>query len=269
MSEMTISIRELQLLEMDILRAVDKLCRDNALTYYLGEGSMLGAIRHQGFIPWDDDLDILMPRADYEKFLSLRDQLPATLKVQHHTTTPHYWSPSIKVRLLDNSRFAQQHIARLTDENGPYIDIFPLDTVPAEKSPAQKKQSRRFRILRALLMGKARVRPLTNWKNILFRILSRPVPYAYLHRALDEVMTAQSGPDCTYYVNNGSYYDRVKETAPIDWYGAPRYVPFEDGEYPVPQKAEELLTRIYGDYMTPPPEAERGVHHYFGENAGE
>ncbi|MBQ8751893.1 MAG: LicD family protein [Clostridia bacterium] len=269
MSEMTISIRELQLLELDILRAVDKLCRDNELTYYLGEGSMLGAIRHQGFIPWDDDLDILMPREDYDKFLSLRDQLPATLKVQHHTTTPHYWSPSIKVRLLDNSRFAQQHIARLTDENGPYIDIFPLDTVPAEKSPAQKKQSRRFRILRALLMGKARVRPLTNWKNILFRILSRPIPYAYLHRALDEVMTAQSGPDCTYYVNNGSYYDRVKETAPIAWYGAPRYVPFEDGEYPVPQKAEELLTRIYGDYMTPPPEAERGVHHYFGENAGE
>ena len=114
MPETTLSIRDLQLLELDILREVDALCRENGLTYYLGEGSMLGAIRHGGFIPWDDDLDILMPREDYETFLTLRDQLPGTLTVQHHTTTHPYWSPTIKVRLKDNSRFAQQHIARLT-----------------------------------------------------------------------------------------------------------------------------------------------------------
>ena len=90
-----------------------------------------------------------------------------------------------------------------------------------------------------------------------------------IFRQLDRHMTSLSTPDGAYYVNNGSYYDRVKETAPKEWYGEPRYVPFEDGEYPVPQQAERLLTRIYGDYMTPPPESERGIHHYFGEGSGE
>lgn len=269
MSEPSLSIRQLQLLELDILRAVDTLCRENGLTYYLGEGSLLGAVRHQGFIPWDDDLDILMPRADYERFLALRDQLPATLTVQHHTTVRPYWSPTIKVRLLDNSRFAQRHIAHLTADNGPYIDIFPLDTVPDEDSKAQRRQSFAFRVRRALLLAKAHVRPLKNAKNILWRLLSHFVSYDRLFRGLDKSMTALSTPDGAYYVNNGSYYARLRVTAPKEWYGTPRYVPFEDGEYPIPQQAEKLLCRIYGDYMTLPPESERGIHHHFGENAKE
>lgn len=269
MSDSPFSLRELQLAELAILREVDALCRRHGLTYYLGEGSLLGAIRHRGFIPWDDDLDILMPRADYERFLTLRQELPPTLEVQHHTTVSPYWSPTAKVRLLDNRHFAQQHIAHLTEHNGPYIDIFPLDTVPAEDSPAQRRQTRRFRIWRALLMGKTRVRPLTNAKNILWRVLSRPFTLRFLFRRLDRCMTALSGPEDAYCVNSGSYYDRRKETAPVSWYGEPRLVPFEDGEYPVPREAEKLLTRIYGDYMTPPPESERGIHHFFGDGSSD
>ena len=82
-------------------------------------------------------------------------------------------------------------------------------------------------------------------------------------------MTALSGPEDAYCVNSGSYYDRRKETAPVSWYGEPRLVPFEDGEYPVPREAEKLLTRIYGDYMTPPPESERGIHHFFGDGSSD
>ena len=192
MADAPFSLRELQLAELSILREVDALCRRHHLTYYLGEGSLLGAIRHHGFIPWDDDLDILMPRADYERFLALRGELPPTLAVQHHTTVKRYWSPTAKVRLLDNRRFAQQHITHLTDQNGPYIDIFPLDSVPTEDSPAQRRQTRRFRIYRALLMGKTRVRPLNNAKNILWRVLSRPFPLRFLFDRLDRCMTALS-----------------------------------------------------------------------------
>jgi hypothetical protein len=137
------TVRELQLLELSVLKEVDRICREQGFTYYLGEGTLLGAVRHGGFIPWDDDIDILMPREDYERFLRLAPGLIGDdFEVQHWTTIPRYWSAFAKVRLRDTSLFYQPPIAHLTDNNGPYIDIFPLDSVPKLRSAAQDRQKR-------------------------------------------------------------------------------------------------------------------------------
>lgn len=253
-------IRHLQLRQLSILKEVDRLCTASGITYYLGEGTLLGAIRHQGIIPWDDDIDILMPRDDYERFLRLA---PGLIKpdyaVQHWTLTPKYWSVFTKVRLLDNSEFYQPPIEHLTQHNGPYLDIFPLDSVPEEASEAQNKQKWALtRYRKALSYKRGDTRPKTKQTKRIRR-WSYFVTIPWLYRKIDETYRALSAPENRYWVNLASYYSAAKETFPIEMYGEPRRVPFEDGHYPVPAQAESILERIYGPTYMELPEIQNRV----------
>lgn len=256
-------IRELQHLELTILREVDRICRENGLTYYLSEGTLLGAIRHKGFIPWDDDVDISMPREDYEAFLKIAPGvIDATFEVQHWTLVPNYWSVFAKVRLLDNSVFHQPPIAHLTPHNGPYIDIFPIDSVPAQASPAQEHQKSRMTYYRkALSYKRGDTRPKTS-KTRLTRLRTYFESIRGLYKKIDETYRMLEGPDDAFRVNLASYYSAARETFPKEFYGTPRYARFEDGEFPIPAEAEAVLERIYGpDYMTMPEIDKRKIKH--------
>ena len=145
-------LRKLQLIELDILKEVDRICKKHHIIYYMAEGSLLGTIRHHGFIPWDDDLDIMMLRKDYDKFLELAPhEIGKEYEIQHSSTIKNYWSPFIKVRYLDNSEFAQKHIAHLTEHNGPLLDIFPVDNVPKVDSLGQHLQAIKIKSDRGML----------------------------------------------------------------------------------------------------------------------
>lgn len=263
-------LRQLQLAELSILREVDRVCTDLGIRYYLGEGTLLGAIRHHGFIPWDDDIDILMPRDDYERFLRLAPrELAAEFAVQHWTRTPKYWSAFAKVRLLDNSVFYQPPIAHLTEHNGPYLDIFPLDRVPELASPAQNEQKRLFtKYRKALSYKRGDTRPKTKQTKRIRR-WSYIVTIPWLYRKIDETYRLLDAPDHQYWVNLASYYPAVKETFPIEMFGEPRLVRFEDGEYPVPAEAEAILEKIYGDYLRLPEIEKRVVKHHMRYRPGE
>lgn len=256
-------VRQLQLLELSILKEVDRLCREHGITYYLGEGTLLGAVRHQGFIPWDDDVDLLMPRPDYDRFLQLApESIDPRFEVQHWTTIPQYWSAFAKVRLLDNSQFFQPPIAHLTANNGPYLDIFPLDSVPAQRSAAQAKQKQRFTLYRKSLSYKrGDTRPKT-LKTKFMRFYSYFVRIPWLYRKLDQTYTCLAGPANRYWVNLASYYSAAKETFPKEMYGTPRYIRFEDGDFPVPAEAESILETIYGPrYLHMPEIDQRRIKH--------
>ena len=167
-------IKELQNIELNILLDVDKVCKKHNITYYLGEGSLLGAVRHKGFIPWDDDLDILMKRDDYEKFLKIAQfEMGENYEIQHPSTVYSYWSPFIKVRLLGNQKFRQKHIAHLTENNGPYIDIFPMESVPAQFSLGQAWQGLKINLLRAMLSYKLVLRKPDNVRRKIVTASSR------------------------------------------------------------------------------------------------
>ena len=126
-------LKEVQQKELQILLEVDRICKRNGLTYYLIGGSALGAVRHGGFIPWDDDIDIAMPRDDYRKFLKLCSrELPAEYFLQTYTSQPDFPYPFAKVN-LNNTTFIENRLHKLNIHHGIFIDVFPLDGVPHRK----------------------------------------------------------------------------------------------------------------------------------------
>lgn len=257
-------LRELQLIELDILKEVDRICKKNKITYYMAEGSLLGAMRHQGFIPWDDDLDIAMLRSDYEKFLKIAPkEISKKYEIQHQTTIKNYWSPFIKVRYLDNSKYAQKHIAHLTNHNGPLLDIFPIDNVPKENNLKQYIQAFKIKLYRGMLGLKLYRKP-KNLKTYIVWFLAKFYTIKNLHQKLDKTFKKYNNENNPYLVNLASYYNYKKQTFLKDFYGTPRYVKFEDIMVPVPKEAEKILTKIYGeDYTNIPPIEKRITKHHF------
>ncbi len=262
-------IHELQQIVQGILLDVAQVCREEGLRFYMAEGSLIGAIRHHGFIPWDDDVDIAMPREDYEKFLQVAQaRLGDRYKVQHSTTVENYWSPFIKVRLVtDDPKFRQMHIAHLTKDNGPVLDVFPLDNVPKLSSFGQKLNRKLIGIFRGMITRKLGCLPHNTLASAGVYYLSFLFSMKRLHRILHWLHTHYNSPDNGYIVNWASYYALEKETFPREAFGQPLFVPFEDYEMPVPSDYDTVLRTIYGDYMTPPPEDKRVIKHHFGVNS--
>ncbi len=241
------TIKRLQEIELDIVLEVDRICKEHNITYYLGEGTLLGAMRHHGFIPWDDDVDIIMPMKDYKKFLQVAPEaINEKYKVQHSSLQDNYQSIFAKVRLLDNSEFFQHSLEGITDENGPYIDIFPLNTVKEHSLDKCKKSKKMLSDCRkAISYNIGDTRPKTI-RTKLFYLTVKNKSVTALHKQVDEIFNSLEEADGTSYANYASYYSIAKQIYPISYYGQPRYVEFEGKRLPVPQKAEEILFTIYG-----------------------
>lgn len=258
-------LRQLQLLELEILLEVDRVCKKYNIKYYLGEGTLLGAVRHQGFIPWDDDIDILMKREDYEKFLEIAPkELGKDYFLQNNLSEKNFWVFFSKVRLLRKTDFNQLDIANLTENNGPYIDVFPLDYVPRKSSFKQLYTAKKIRAYRYILFYKTKAlkKPKTKKRKILY-YLSNFYTVKRLHKEIYKQCTKFNHKKHKYIVNYCSYYNTTEQTIPASFYGEPQYVKFEGCALPIPNKADYILSSIYGDYMTLPPLEKRVIKHKF------
>ena len=233
-------VHELQQVTLAMLKDIDRVCAGYNIPYYLGEGTLLGAVRHKGFIPWDDDVDLLMMRDDYERFLKIAPEaMGEKYEIQHYTTMKNCWTPLLKVRLItDSPKFRQSHIAHVTPNNGPMIDIFPLDNVPALSSPAQTWQGTKMRILRGTLSQKMGTAEANSFAAKALRLVSHFVTRDFLFRCINRI------------------YEK-------GWFAEAQPLPFEDTTMLVPNGWHELLTDSYGDYMTPPPPEKRVIKHHF------
>lgn len=252
------TICRVQQTELKILDEVVRLCDEHGLTYFLLEGTLLGAIRHHGFIPWDDDIDIGMPREDYEKFLALCDtDLGERFALQWFENEKTYRIPFAKIR-LKNTLYIDHSSAERFSEQGFWIDIFPID-----QSKSADKLSVKLKDLYLKKLVSLSVIFNKGGENPLQRMLAGAMKL--LHIDTQKLMRkhnamARKGQG-DFLVNHGSAYGYKKQTVPTDLYFPPRKAEFEGKMYSIPNKAEELLARIYGDYMQIPPEEQRVARH--------
>ncbi len=252
------TVRELQLEMYDIMKEIVAVCDRHHLTYYLSGGTLLGAVRHKGFIPWDDDLDLEMPWRDYKKFIRYaKKELPENLFVQTYYTDPGY--PNFFLMVRKNGTCAMPEAAKDLDIHwGVEVDIFPL--VGVYKHPRLKRfQERKMRRLSKILLIEYRKHAepeVLNSDPFYAKYMKYPVWLRILIcRALSFLLTRSRNPEELGVVDYGMKYRYSAE-----WYKKTVKLAFEDREYNAPAAYHEVLTTLYGDYMTPPPESERGGH---------
>ena len=242
-----------------MLKDLHKICVENHITYYMIGGTALGAIRHKGFIPWDDDADIGMPRPDYEHFSALtREKFPEYLELRWYKNTKK--SPFQFIKLIDNRTTLKEELYNNYVE-GLYIDIFPLDGVRPDGF-FENIRRRRIWFLYTLVMEKSTTQKK---KTILKRIAKRCIKtlnLTWLHDRLEKRLLEASYEDCQMAANLlGAWGDREIMEKRI--FGTPKLYPFEDAEFFGPEIIDEYLNNLYGDYMTPPPPEAQVLRHNY------
>lgn len=244
---------------VDILSDIHTWCEKNGTRYYLAFGTLLGAVRHQGFIPWDDDIDIWMPRPDYERFLTAyRHDHYAVISARNKANYP-----------LD---FAKVHDTRtiVHEEGGDgdwgiFVDVFPLDGVPDEKE--WRKTCRRVSIIRHLIANQRFTRKFpfskqAGWKknaSILAGKLAHP--FLSLKQLLlkeDKVMQRNSFTDSPFV---SDYTDLTPHLFEKELFAGSVPVKFEGRAFLAPSQYDRCLTMLFGDYMTPPPPEKQVSNH--------
>lgn len=260
-------LRKLQLTQLEILKEVHNLCQKNNIVYYLVAGTLLGSVRHNGFIPWDVDIDVAMMRDDYEKFASIcKTQLNHKFLYLDYKNQKHYYSPHAKICIKNTKIVYKNRSYNLNLENKcVYIDIFPLDNVPINYGK-QKKQKRQLNIIKKIKYYK---KGLLFRKNLIYKICKFLlkcvfciVPLTLLNKIEDKTMKKYNRQKSTKVTNMASAYDYFKELMDKNIYGKPALAEFEGQLFYVPNKSIEYLKQIYGDYMLLPPENKRYARAY-------
>lgn len=259
-------LRELQLKELVLLDKIEALSKKLDLTYYIIAGTLLGAVRNKGFVPWDDDLDIAMPRDDYNK---LRDYFynnedDEFFYEDQNTDKNHYCIHALLK--IKNTAFLHKRLANADKHlkcKGVYLDIFPLDKAPSSDKLAKKQANKIKKIRKLFYYKEGQVyegdRFFKKMYKKLRKLLFAPITFKHLSNKLIKEETKYNGGDGQYLVSMSSHYSYKKQMIRIDIYGEPQYVLFEGRKYKAPQKIEEYLTHLYGNYLELPPEEKRYI----------
>ena len=255
--------------DLNIVKEVLRICKKYNLTYFMLGGTMLGAIRHKGFIPWDDDIDLGMPRDSYEKFLKVAPkELKNNLKLINYKTDPNYHYYITRIQDT-NTKVIEERIEN-EEEKYTYasIDIFPLDGTPNNKI---LRKIYFFRVLyhRAIMslcykdsIDKKRKRSKKE-KILLAIMIKLPIEKlttAYKQKEkIDKILKKQDFNKSKYVGNIMGAY-RTKEIVPKEFYGNGKMYKFENIEMNGLELYDEYLSYTYGDYMKLPPEKDRKTH---------
>jgi lipopolysaccharide cholinephosphotransferase len=254
-------LQKLQQLEAQQLAAFADICERHNLRYYLVGGTLLGAVRHKGFIPWDDDIDVAMPRSDYNRFLDLAPrELPPEFELEIPSRIPkdpYYLTRLRRTNTVYESAYIRQFELPCT---GVWIDVFPLDDQPRQDSLHQR--------LDGYLIERHLNRIIRNYHNTgpisagggAYLWLARRLPFEFYRRARDKIARRHEGKNLPYWLTYAGVFGYRKETFAKSVFEPPERLTFEGRLYTVPGDYQQWLTRMYGDYMRLPP-AEKQVPH--------
>lgn len=259
-----LGLRDAQIIMTSILKDIAEICDKYSIRYFLDAGTLIGAVRHKGFIPWDDDIDIGMLREDYEKFIEVaRDELPEHLFLQTHENDRGYdiYQVPCKIRYNNTLYIEEKIVENQNMHNGLFVDILPYDSLPKKKYVYNIQRGISNFVLRSFIRSREKPEKLTLKNKIthfiykivvgmfstqrrqkLFNFLINwnDINSQYMGYGLDTVWSQ-------YVYKKDDFYDLIK-------------IEFEGEYFNAPKNYDAILTQLYGDYMTLPKEEDRVWH---------
>lgn len=252
-------VRQLQLKQIEIMDVIHEICTNNGIRYYLIGGSCLGAVRHKGFIPWDVDIDIAMPREDYDIFFSsLASKLPSNLIAHTYKTDEIFDKSHGLVCMKDTVLLTQSDLENPTIPRfGIFVDVMPLDKCPDSISD-QKKHKQDYLMIKKMRKTKlVRIYKADSFLKRMVKHVMRGmffwVSVKTINRWQEKVMKRYADKkDAAYWCSMASHFSYEKQHMRKEIYGQPTLMDFEDRQYYCPEQPDMYLKRLYGDYMRLP-----------------
>ena len=253
----------LQQWELELLKEFIRVCEKLDLRYFLVCGSALGAVKYQGFIPWDDDVDVAMPREDYERFLrEAPEHLPEHLFLQNFRTDPAV--PHIYTKLRDSrTTCIEKGSEELPIHHGIFMDIFPLDGYPRNQMVRKLLELRKWHYKGQLACVYDIPRSgVTRLRCGLFRLMGCHRRTAKIAARYDALISSYPLEGSQLICNHGNWQGKL-EYAPAEQYGKGRVAQFESLEAVIPEQYDRYLRQKYGDYREELPPQQQVSHHGF------
>lgn len=260
-SNQEITIEEKKQIMLSIMDEIDEFCRSRGIEYFLVGGTLLGAIRHKGFIPWDDDMDIGLPRKDYQKLIESFHSKSGNVQIYDYKSATSYKWASAKA--IDN-RTVLIEIGDEKNKTGVFIDVFPFDGIAGDRAMAEKKV-KRIKIIKDLLTLKhLRIEgDRSLFKNFLVLLgkLLLVIPDRFF---IARINASEKEPldfeNCQYVCNFTGAWG-MRELTESNNFRLTIDTEFEGRKYKIPIGYDDYLKTVYGNYMTPPPKEKQVSHH--------
>ncbi len=257
-----IDLRALQLIEFEAFKEIDRICKKHNIMYFMCYGTLIGAVRHKGFIPWDCDMDIVMMRKDYDKFAEVcSSELSHKYFLQNYHTDPGFL-PALTRICINGTYLYDKYTEHLKFHKGAYIDIFPLDNSP-DNEKLRKKHERNLLLIDILIFYKSCIiysNGTLFLKEIgkkVLKFIMYPIPLKLLQNLRVKVMKEYNSKSTLNVCSTVGKYGYKKEIMDKKIFETPALLEFEGEKYHAPGKWDLCLRKLYGDYMIPPPEKER------------
>lgn len=255
-----ITIEEMKKVELDILKYIDDICRENNIEYFLMYGSLLGAVRHKGMIPWDDDIDIGLKREDYNKLINiLKSKKNNQYLLLDKSIQKDYFYPFAK--LVDTRTMVEEKVMRKIDNYGLFVDLFIMETLPNNSKLRNKIYNQKRKALRRIYYYGFKEITGNKLKNRLERLYKKcmeAIGITSILERYEKIFTKYDNSNgeyliCTWGVNDKIYQKKSFDKT-ID-------CQFDGLTVKIPEKYDEILKTTYGDYMTLPPVEQRILKH--------